>query len=147
MKRAVPRVTQTAFRAYQERREVGRHGVIGVDGTKQVAPPDYLSEGSRPQRRQMTTDLLGEESEKCDDVFGCTGELGPQVLPLGGDPYWTCVEVALPDHLATHGQQRQGAETEALGAQQGRHNHVTAGAETSVRLQSHDRTQSVGNQH
>ena len=57
------------------------------------------------------------------------------------------VEVALPDHLAAQRQQRERAEAEPLGAEQGGDHHVTTGPETAVGLQGDPGAEAVGHQH
>ena len=77
---------------------------------------------------------------------GRAGELGPQVLALGGDPGRAGVEVALAGHVAADRDERRGPERELLGAEQGGHEQVAAGLQAAVRAQHDPIAQVVAHQ-
>ncbi len=58
-----------------------------------------------------------------------------QLRILRRDADRTGVEVTLAHHDAAHGDQRRGAETDLLGAEQRGDDHVAAGLHLTVRLQ------------
>ena len=74
-------------------------------------------------------------SDEALDVVGRAGELGPQVLALGGDAGRAGVEVALAGHVAADRDERRGPERELLGAEERGDEQVAAGLEPAVGAQ------------
>ena len=130
----------------QQRGEVAGNGIVGIGRDEQVASPDQLLEAAGTDRRHRATGVLGDEPEQVDDVVDRAAVLGPQVLPLGGDTDRAGVLVAAADHLAAEGEQRCGPEAVPIGAEEGGHDHVAAGAETPVGLDGGRRPQPVGDE-
>ena len=78
-----------------------------------------------------------------DDVLGPAGELGAQVLALGGDAGGAGVQMALPSHVAAQRDQHPGAEAELLGPEKRRNDDVAAAAQSTVRAEAHALAQPV----
>ena len=96
---------------------------------------DDLADGPGTDRRQLAAQVLGDGEEEPLDHLGRAGELGPQVLALGGDAGRAGVEVALARHVAADRHERRGPERELLGAQQRRHEQVATGLQAAVGAQ------------
>ncbi len=96
---------------------------------------DDLAQRSGADRGQLVTDVFGQGDDEPLDLLGGAGELGAQVLPLGGDAGRARVEVALPSHVAAERDEDGGPQRELLGAQQGGDDDVAAGAQAAVRAQ------------
>ena len=111
-----------------------------------AALADDLADGASPDGRQLAPEVLRESDREAFDVLGCAGELGPQVLALGGDAGRAGVEVALAGHVAAERDERGGPERELLGAEQRRDEQVAPGLEAAVRPQDHAVAEVVAHQ-
>ena len=107
---------------------------------------DDLADGPGADCRQLPPEVLGDGQEEPLDHLGRAGELGPQVLALGGDAGRARVEVALAGHVATDRHERRGPERELLGAQQRRDEQVPTGLQAAVRAQRDPVAQVVAEQ-
>mmetsp|Transcript_51252 Transcript_51252/g.116742 ORF Transcript_51252/g.116742 Transcript_51252/m.116742 type:complete len:220 (-) Transcript_51252:3061-3720(-) len=65
------------------------------------------------------------------------------VLNLGSDAHGAGVQVALPHHVATHGNQWSSGEPEELSAEQRSNNHIATVPQLAVGLQRHTPAQTV----
>ena len=73
------------------------------DGERRQQParlPDDLADGPGAHGRQLAAEVLGQVEHVALDHLGRAGELGPQVLALGGDAGRARIEVALAGHVA-----------------------------------------------
>jgi hypothetical protein len=82
--------------------------------------------------------------EQHHHLIGGATELRPEIEILGGDANRAGIQMALADHLASHGEQREGAEAETFRPEQGSNHHVTPGAHTPVGFQHHTGALAVG---
>mmetsp|Transcript_33722 Transcript_33722/g.75712 ORF Transcript_33722/g.75712 Transcript_33722/m.75712 type:complete len:466 (+) Transcript_33722:2942-4339(+) len=92
------------------------------------------------------THLLSHKHEVVHHMLRHALELLSQHGVLCGNANRTGVEMALPHHDATHGNQRRRGKAEALGSQKCRDHHVPTCAELTIRLQSHTPTEAVEHQ-
>ena len=118
-------------------------------GQGRQQPPalaDDLADGPRADRGELAPEVLGDGHEVALDHLGRAGELGPQVLALGGDPGRTRVEVALARHVAADRDERRGPERELLGAEERGDEQVAAGLEAAVGAQRDPVAQVVAEQ-
>jgi hypothetical protein len=67
-----------------DRRELGSGSRDGPQETPRFTHD--LADRTRPDRRQLAPEVLHDRREEAHDVVRGPGELGPQVLALGGDP-------------------------------------------------------------
>ena len=123
---------------------------------RRVLPSTTSSKSVRPMSLRVADaeageDLarfLGDEAEVVLDLLGVADVmLAAQQGVLRGDAGGAVVEVADTQVLAAHGNHRPGAETETLGAENRRLDHVEAGLEAAVGLDTHLAAQLVGAQH
>ena len=105
---------------------------IGIGAQQPPALADDLADRPRTDRGQLATEVLGDRREVADDGVGRAGELGAEVLALGGDAGRTGVEVTLAGHVAADRDERRGPERELLGAEQGGDEQVAPGLEAAV---------------
>ena len=76
-----------------------------------AALPDDLADGARPDRGELAAEVLGQGVREALDLLGRAGELGPEVLALGGDAGGAGVEVALAGHVAAERDERRPSRT------------------------------------
>ncbi len=95
---------------------------------------DGLLDAAESESGEDLADLLGDELEEVDDVFGLAGEPLPQDGVLGGDADRAGVQVADAHHDAAGDDERGGREAELLGAEQCGDDDVAAGLELAVGL-------------
>src|SRR5260221_673828 len=96
--------------------EVGRRA---ADRTQDAATlADHLADRTGPDRGELVPQVLRERRHESLDLLRRAGELGAEVVALGGDPRRTGIEVALPGHVAADGHERGGPERELLGAEE-----------------------------
>ena len=112
-----------------------------------VDAADHFVEFAEAELGHVLADLLGDEEEEIDDVFGLALELGAQRGILGGDAHGAGVQVALAHHDAAHGDQRGGGEAELFGAQERGDGDVAAGLQFAVGLDADAAAQIVHHQH
>ena len=75
---------------------------------------------------------MAEITEVGDDHFGLTLKFGAELFVLRGDADGAGVEMALTCHDAANGEERSGAETELVGAENGGEDDVAGKFQTSV---------------
>jgi hypothetical protein len=118
---------------------------IAVD-IEQLDVADGLLEGAEAQLGEQLADLLGDELEEVLDELGLAGEAGAELGVLGGDADRAGVEVADAHHDAARHHEGRGGETELLGAEQRRDDHVAAGLQLTVDLHDDAVAQAVEQQ-
>jgi len=96
---------------------------------------------------ELVADILATAVEEVDHVLRRAGETWPQVFALRGDAGRARIEVALAGHVATKGDERRSAETELLGTEQGRDQHVVARLEAPSVLTETRFTQAIPHEH
>src|SRR4051794_31944097 len=99
------------------------------------APSDDLADGSRPQRCELATEVLGNPQEEARHLVRGPGELRPEVVALCPDPGRARVEVALSRHVAADRDQRGRPEGELLRPEERRDQQVPPRLETAVRAE------------
>ena len=62
-----------------------------------VRPANDLVERSRTERCQCPLNFLGVDGDEIDDLFGCPGELAPEIIALGTHSNRTGVGVAMTE--------------------------------------------------
>ena len=108
--------------------------VYGGGGVEAVDTADHLVDGAEAHVGHDFAELLGDEEEVVDDVFGLSGEHFPEDRILGGDADGAGVEVAFAEHDAAHDDERGGGEAELLGAEEAGDGNVAPGLELAVSL-------------
>ncbi len=119
----------------------------GVARVEHVDAADHFVERAEAKLGHDLADLLGDEEEEIDDVFGLAGELRAQRGILRGDADGAGVQMALAHHDAAHGDQRRGGEAELFGAQQRGDGDVAAGLQFAIGLHADAAAQIVHDQH
>ena len=104
----------------QNGREVERGGPP-IRG--EVAPrfADHLADLAGPDGGELGPESFSQRQREPLDLLRRSGELRPEVLPLGGDPGRAGVEVALAGHVAADRHEHRGPERELLGAEERGH--------------------------
>ena len=132
--------------------QLGEVEALGLPVLDQLAAiehlhlPDHLIEGAEAELGHQLADFLGDEEEIVDDVLGLALESLAQHRVLRRDADRAGVEVALAHHDAAGGNQRRGGKAELIGAEQGAHHHVAAGADAAVDLHGNATAQAVDDQ-
>src|SRR6267154_2457256 len=85
-------------------------------GTQAIVPADEFAERTDAKLREPIADFLGKRTEVGDHHLGLTLKSGAQLFVLGGDAHRASVEVALPRHDASDGEERSGAKSEFVRA-------------------------------
>ncbi len=114
---------------------------------QQLDPADDVVDRASAQRGKVLARLFGDQEQVIDDVLGATLELGAQVFALGRDAGRASVEMALPRHVAAKRHEDAGAESELLGAEQGRYDDVSATTQSPVGAQGDAVAQAVRHKH
>ena len=99
-----------------------------------------------PRRAMMRRGLLGHHEQVVHDVLGLAVEALAQHGVLRGHADGAGVQVADAHHHAAERDQRGGREAELVGAEDGRHDHVAAGAHLAVGLDEDARAEVVAEQ-
>ena len=122
-------------------------GRLARQALKQIDPANQLFEAPHPQLGQPLAGFRCHEGEEVHHALNVPDKVGlAQLGILGRDTGCTVVEVANAQVLAAHGDHRGRAETEALGAQNRRLDHIKAGLHPAVGLHPHLATQTVAAQ-
>ena len=119
-----------------------RHG-----GVYFVHAADHFIDGAEAEFGHVLANLLGNEEEEVDHVFGLPLEARAQDRVLGGDAHRAGVEMALAHHDAAHGDERHGGEAEFLCAEKSRDDHVATGLQLAVGLHLDAAAQIVEQKH
>ena len=118
----------------------------GIGPQQPPALADDRAERPGADRGELAAEVLGEGQEVALDHLGRAGELGAQVLALGGDAGRARVEMALAGHVAADGHERRRPERELLGAEQRGDEQVPAGLQAAVGAQRDAVAQAVAQQ-
>ena len=111
------------------------HG-LAFQHFQQVGTTDELGNAFHAQQRQQLTDFLGHKGEVVDQQLRSTNEvLLAQIVTLGRYAGGAVVQVTDTQVLTAQHDHRHGAETERLGTQDGRLDHVQTGLQTTIGLQ------------
>src|SRR5260370_5742094 len=109
----------------QERIHSGR-------GAEAVVPAGELAEGTDAELGEAMADFLSQRTEVGDDHLGLALKPGAQLFVLGGDSYRAGIEMALAGHDPPHGEERSGAKTEFVGAENSGKDDVAGKIQASV---------------
>ncbi|MNL27811.1 hypothetical protein D3C87_1494270 [compost metagenome] len=127
--------------------QLGLTGGEAGQGLQQVGTTDEVGQLGDAQFGHQLPGLFGDELEVVHHHLRQAGEvLAAQLLILGGDAGGAVVQVADAKVFAAERHHGAGAETEALGAEDGRLDDVQTGLETAIHLQPHLVAQAVGHQ-
>ncbi|CRR03539.1 hypothetical protein PAERUG_E5_London_17_VIM_2_12_12_05776 [Pseudomonas aeruginosa] len=109
-------------------------GLAGED-LQQVGAADQLAQAAHAEARQPLAGFRGDEGEEVDHHRGGADEVVlAQLVVLRRHAGGAVVQVADAQVLAAQGDHRRGAEAEALGAENGRLDHVQAGLQAAIGL-------------
>src|SRR5512137_879799 len=89
--------------------------------------------------------FFGQGIEVGDDHLGFALKPETQFFVLGGDSHGTSVEMALARHDATDGEERGGAKTEFVGAENGGEDDIAGEFQASVHAERESRTEASAN--
>ena len=109
-------------------------GLAGED-LQQVGAADQFAQAAHAEARQPLAGFRGDEGEEVDHHRGGADEVVlAQLVVLRRHAGGAVVQVADAQVLAAQGDHRCGAEAEALGAEDGRLDHVQAGLQAAIGL-------------
>ena len=123
-----------------------RHGPPAIGRQEPPALADDLADGPGADRGQLPAEVLGDGQEEALDHLGRAGELGAQVLALGGDARSDRYRGGTGGPCRSRRDQRRRPERELLGAQQRRDEQVAPGLEAAVGAQHDAVAQAVAEQ-
>ena len=127
--------------------QLGLTGGEAGQSFQQVGATDEVGQLGDAELGHQFAGLFGDELEVVHHHLRQAGEvLAAQLLILGGDAGGAVVQVADAKVFAAKRHHGAGAETEALGAEDGRLDDVQTGFETAIHLQPHLVAQTVGHQ-
>ena len=107
---------------------------MAAGGVEAVYTAHHLVDGAEAHVGHDLAELIGDEEEVVDDVFGLSGEFFAEDGVLGGDADRAGVEVALAEHDAAHDDERGRREAELLCAEETGDGNVAPGLELAVGL-------------
>jgi hypothetical protein len=114
---------------------------------QQLGVSDQLRETAHSQGSHDLTAFLRDEFEIVDHHLGQADEiLAAQHIVLRGDARGAIIQMTDPQVLAAQGNHRRSTETEALGADQGRLDHIETRLQAAIGLQTDAMAQLIGAQ-
>src|SRR5260370_18580324 len=101
-------------------------------GDKAVVQAGALAEGTDAELGKAMTDFFSQRTEVGDDHLRLALKPGAQLFGLRGDPHRAGIEMALARHDAPDGEERSGAKTEFVGAENSGKDDVAGEFQASV---------------
>ena len=111
-----------------------------------VVPASEIAERMGAKLGEAIANFFGERAEISDDHFRLAVEFGAELFVLRGDADGAGVEMALAGHDAADGEERGGAETEFVGAEESANDDVARKFQAAVDAKRDARTEACANE-